>query len=775
MRKIVHEIHRRSLWQVLGIYLAASWVALQVVSQLAESVGLPQWVEPFAVVLLVIGLPIVLATAFVQEGAASPASGPAARTDEAPAAKSDAAAPVTVRPRTAAVATGGSVRRLFSWRNALVGGALAFVLLGLGTWGFMAARDRGIGPVGSLVAKGVLEEKAPLVLAEFASRQPGLAATATEALRIDLSQSNVVKVVEPAVISRVLDRMQIEMEGPLDEDLAREIAIREGWPAVIVGEINEAGGRYVLSARLLDAEDGSELLALRETAADEGEIVPSVDKLSSRFRERVGESYGSLRASAPLEQVTTGSLDALRLYSQALEADDAGDDQRAIALLEEAVRRDTAFAMAWRKLGVLLGNRNVEGARAVEAERRAYAHRDRLTTRERYLTEGTYFSHVERDVGRAITAYENLLDLNPDDAWALNNLGVMVSAQGDQARALEFYERSYASDPTNVIALGNQAVQLRQLGRSEDARAVLEEALRQTPGAPDMLNRLAGLEAGLGNHEEAAALYDSLEARAAGNGYWEWQAQEGRVVLDAIRGRIAAAEARRRRASEFLVEQGWGGTYLWRSEWSARTRLLGAGDPRGAARILDDALARFPLESVPDGEAPVLGLASLLADLGRTEAAEDLLARYRAADVSFYGQGWDVALRTVAEAQVSQATGDIEGALEDLDSLERSVCPECGLFWKGFLLEETGDRAGAIAAWEAYLERGWSVRNILDAFGLGTIYESLGRMYDEEGDLEQAAGWYARFVELWEDADPELQPRVEAARKRMTEIYGERG
>ena len=70
MKKLIHEAHRRSLWQVLGIYLAGSWIALQVVAQLADSVGFPDWVEPFALVLLVIGLPIVMATAFVQEGVA---------------------------------------------------------------------------------------------------------------------------------------------------------------------------------------------------------------------------------------------------------------------------------------------------------------------------------------------------------------------------------------------------------------------------------------------------------------------------------------------------------------------------------------------------------------------------------------------------------------------------------------------------------------------------------------------------------------------------------
>ncbi len=52
-----------SLWQVLGIYLLASWVVFQVIQTLTERLGLPDWVPAFAFVLLLIGLPIVLATA----------------------------------------------------------------------------------------------------------------------------------------------------------------------------------------------------------------------------------------------------------------------------------------------------------------------------------------------------------------------------------------------------------------------------------------------------------------------------------------------------------------------------------------------------------------------------------------------------------------------------------------------------------------------------------------------------------------------------------------
>jgi hypothetical protein len=68
LKRLVREIHRRSLWQVLGIYVVGSWAVLQVVDVLSDNMGLPPWTFAFAVVLLLIGLPIVLATAFVQEG-----------------------------------------------------------------------------------------------------------------------------------------------------------------------------------------------------------------------------------------------------------------------------------------------------------------------------------------------------------------------------------------------------------------------------------------------------------------------------------------------------------------------------------------------------------------------------------------------------------------------------------------------------------------------------------------------------------------------------------
>ena len=52
--------------RVVVVYLGASWVVLQVAEILQQTVGLPEWVMGFVLLLLLIGLVIILATAWVQ-------------------------------------------------------------------------------------------------------------------------------------------------------------------------------------------------------------------------------------------------------------------------------------------------------------------------------------------------------------------------------------------------------------------------------------------------------------------------------------------------------------------------------------------------------------------------------------------------------------------------------------------------------------------------------------------------------------------------------------
>ncbi len=88
-----------------------------------------------------------MATAFVQEGIPVVSRAEARSPEEGPA--------LEVAKAEATAAHSAGARRLFTWRNAILGGVLAFALLGVVTAGYMGMRLMGIGPVGTLVAKGV--------------------------------------------------------------------------------------------------------------------------------------------------------------------------------------------------------------------------------------------------------------------------------------------------------------------------------------------------------------------------------------------------------------------------------------------------------------------------------------------------------------------------------------------------------------------------------------------------------------------------------------------
>ena len=84
-----------------------------------------------------------------------------------------------------------------------------------------------------------------------------------------------------------------------------------------------AGGQYLLSAQLVA---GHRAVTCSPPSvrprADSSQIVAAIDRLSGNLRARIGESLRTVRGEPPLDQVTTGSLEALWKYSEGLRAGD---------------------------------------------------------------------------------------------------------------------------------------------------------------------------------------------------------------------------------------------------------------------------------------------------------------------------------------------------------------------------------------------------------------------------------------------------------------------
>lgn len=772
-RNLIHELHRRSIWQVLSIYMVGSWGALQVVDGVTENAGLPDWVPPLALVLLVIGLPIVLATAFVQEGMRGSDGGtePADEKAAEPAAPANLAAGTgsldrpSTRPR-------GAVR-LFTWRNAIGGGAAAGLLVALSVGAYFLMRVTGVGPAASLAAQGVFEAGEPVILAQFGntSNDPSLAAVVTEALRVDLGSSSALTVMEPARIRETLDRMEMDPGLVLTPEVAAEVAVREGIKAVLEGEVGSAGSGYILVATLRAAETGAALATFRRTAAGPDEVIGAIDGLSQDIREKAGESLRTIKAEKPLGAVTTASLEALRLFTEADDLSEVGQYARAKELLEQAVELDPDFAMAWRKLAVVLQTAGEdEPGQKQAAVIRAYELRDHLTEAERYLAVAYYHQDVTGDVHAQIRSYRNVLDKFPDDQTALNNLSIAYQLMGRYEDALELLDRAVGGQGSSAPAYTNWVYVLGSLGRVEEAWVALDSMERVYPDRLEwnLFDRwwVASIA---GDLEMADAASQALRTAPNVASWWRMGAVWQLAATQAMRGHPAAARELLGDAVSEARSAGRGQETHYEVDLALLQRLVD-GDAHQSATILrgrdrvQDRLAHPPITA----EYILLIEEFVYADL--IEEATAVLDEWANRD------GGDSAGPVIAEYRALVEGYDRAGddPAAQLAALERWSSELGCLRCTQWARAERAERAGGMTKAAELYQNAMGVTERFESFSLIRVvgHERLGRVYEALGRDADAAHHYARFAELWADADPELQPRVRTARERAAALGG---
>ncbi|MGD2152197.1 MAG: hypothetical protein PVG79_02945, partial [Gemmatimonadales bacterium] len=395
LKRFIVEIHRRSLWQVMTIYLGASWAVLEASDQVIDRYLLPEWVYPTEILLLLVGLPLVLATAFVREerepaavgGAELGAAAESPRTPKPSTVEPET--DLTERERVAAPPSAEPVGASFLTRYLTLPMAVLAVVGALAIVGaasaFVVVRGAGRVTESRGTAGDAFEERAWLVVPEFeaAPDDRDVALAAREALTVDLQQSRYVNVYSREQLMPVLQRMGRPDTTRLDRAVALEVAEREGLAAVLALTVSRLGGQYVFSARVVQPGSGEEIIAARSVASED-RLLEGVEKLSHELRRRLGEQRGAVRESDPLPQVTTSSLEALKIYAQASDANNRYEFGRALELATQAIRLDSTFAGAYRAAATYSGNLG-RRAEAAHYATRAFELRDGLAERERLL------------------------------------------------------------------------------------------------------------------------------------------------------------------------------------------------------------------------------------------------------------------------------------------------------------------------------------------------------------------------------------------------------
>ena len=753
---------RRALLAYAGIFIAVALLARAAVIAL----GLPDWVFIGAIVIVALGLPVLLATAYVHHTTRR------------------------VAAQTPVVTTGGSQAAQgtmanlalrasphLTWSRSFRMGAYALGAFALVVVAIMVMRMFGVGPAASLMAAGALNERERLLVIDFhAGADTSLSHVVTEAVRTNLAQSNVVSIMPPTAIAGALQRMQRPVSSAVDMTLAREIAVREGAKAVVGGSIATLGSGYMISISLVSADSGNSLASFQKTVDGPGELLDGIDELTRKLRGRIGESLKAVRDAPALEQVTTSSLAALRVYAEAQRATDLdGDYAKAAGLLREAVALDTTFAMAYRKLGITLTNMGMPRSQVDSALGKAYQYRGRLSEKERHLTVATYYANGPgRDRQRAAAAFEQALAIDPMDVTAIVGLANNLRSRRQFARAESLYKVAARSTRATQVTVGNLGGTLFNAGKIAEAESVYADMRVRFPNTVTAQTVPAIFMYERGQLDSVEAFW--RERRNSPNPILRHNALSSLSTLALLRGRL-------REAQRTLDE-----TFATNAARGVPTAPLAGAMPRVAiqvwfldrqaegARMLDSVLTRTPLATIPLEQRPYTQVALYYAWAGRPDRARAVLAQLDA-DVR------DSTLRATYQTDVNSVRAEIlvaEGkpleAVREIwraDSLPDGPATDCARciypsIGRAYDLANMPD--SAIVYWEKYLAAPYTGAFSQDGSWLAGVRKRLAELYEAKGDHQRAATNYLAFIELWKDADPELQPQVQQAKERLARL-----
>ena len=358
----------------------------------------------------------------------------------------------------------------------------------------------------------LLTDKDTIVLADFKNTtgNPVFDETLRQGLAIQLEQSPFLSIVPEERIQGTLGLMGKPTEAGLTPEIAREVCQRLASAAVLEGSIASLGSQYVLGLRAKRCGTGEVLDEEQVEAAKIEDITTALSQIASKFRTRVGESLATVKQhDTPLEEASTPSLEALKVYSTAWKVHALSGDAAALPLFKRAVEIDSKFAIAYAFLGRTYGDMG-DPALSAESTTKAYQLRDRTSDREKFFITATYDQQVTGNLEKAQETFELWAQAYPRELPPHGLLsGAIYPVLGKYDKAVEEAKKAIGLNPNFVFAYVNLATAYQFLDRLEEAETTFQQASERKLEIPESLDQrydLAFVKDDKTGMERAAAL-----------------------------------------------------------------------------------------------------------------------------------------------------------------------------------------------------------------------------------------------------------------------------
>ena len=628
-----------------------------------------------------------------------------------------------------------------------------------------------------------------------------------EWLITDLTQSKYITVLSGDRLLNVLRKLDLLDARSYDSEDLMRVAREGGVNHILKASYSKAGNIFRIDYSLQQISSGESIGSDYVTGKGEESFPAMVDELTRKVKANLKLSEQKIASDidAQVGTISTSSPEAFSYYIEGRTYHSSGNFERSIELMKKAVEVDPGFAMAYRSLSVSYGNLGFD-AEARQNLEKAFELTGRLSERERYLIQGDFYSDSEMTFGKAIEAYDNLLELYPDDRTALNNSAIIFIELEEFDKAAERYEKAVRSkDPAIQPYQGLFGAHMA-LGRYDQAREVLQSYIDTVSDNPQIRLYMAwcyfvenrtdlSLAEGEKTSELAPGVFfinlveaDSAvlqgDPERAEKEYQELLARDNPMIVAAGLDRLTLLyvlmgkyeESRNQiKMGVELAERVNQPTWKSMFHYYLIDNYLRTGSPEKALELLDEEWRTALEREDMDDQRYILhikGLAYLKKGLieEARKAAEELkrlieqgmnkkiIRRY------YHLEG----MIELERRNHSQAIQLFQKAV-DLLPFQYQPSDEHALYLDSlaFAYYQIGDLDKALEEYERITSLTSGRMEYGDLYAQS--FYMLGKIHEQKGWKGKALENYERFLKLWKDADPGL-PEVADARKRAAGV-----
>jgi TolB-like protein/Flp pilus assembly protein TadD len=485
MKSFFAELKRRNVYKVAVAYVVISWLLIQAASILLPTFEAPGWVMKAFVVILALGFvpAVFISWAFemTPEGMK--------RTENVPR---DEVIPQWSKRKFAAL-------------------IISVAIIAAGLFAYQSFRA----PKSTITVKSDNKSIAVLPLVNT-SGDPN-----NEYFSDGLSEE-LIAVLAKIPDLRVIGRSSSFLFKGKAADSA-SIGQKLGVAHLIEGSVRRQGDRVRIVAELINAADGSELWSetydreLKDVFAVQSEIAFTV---AEQMKVKIlGEKTRSDAAPSNENLAAYNAVLQSDFYFQQLTAESV---QSAIHSLQEAVRLDPNYALAYAKLS--LAWRQYAASFATNDNEQAYAEAKAAAEKaiklapdqvEPHKAAGWVAINPDLDFAQAEQEFRRALQISPSDAGAKSGLSYCLMAEGHLTEAERAFHETLSLDPLSVpiwFNLGRLAISAERYQEAEEA---FRKALQIQPGVARAHAFLATLD--VVRTDPAAA---TKEAQQEPDGFW---------------------------------------------------------------------------------------------------------------------------------------------------------------------------------------------------------------------------------------------------------------